>query len=280
MTRTVNDLIREDVPRTDKNDTLYHAFKLIEKSGIDKVIVLEKRMLLPGKEVKSIAGVMTSRDIILKLATQRLSRTTPSRLHVASFMSSPAITIELDKSIVEAAKLMVSKRIGILPVVNGEDIVGAILKTDIVRLAEQDDTEVRTIMDASPVLARTTDRVVKVRQDMLDTDTSFVPVLDENDELVGYVSIYELACVFMKFEDIVPSKYKKERITHLIVEDIMRFRPPKLRLTDTVSQAVAEIMKKGSRGAVIIDEIGKVAGVVTIDILLKHLVTNKRELLS
>ncbi len=280
MTRTVNDLIREDVPRTDKNDTLYHAFKLIEKSGIDKVIVLEKRMLLPGKEVKSIAGVMTSRDIILKLATQRLSRTTPSRLHVASFMSSPAITIELDKSIVEAAKLMVSKRIGILPVVNGEDIVGAILKTDIVRLAEQDDTEVRTIMDASPVLARTTDRVVKVRQDMLDTDTSFVPVIDENDELVGYVSIYELACVFMKFEDIVPSKYKKERITHLIVEDIMRFRPPKLRLTDTVSQAVAEIMKKGSRGAVIIDEIGKVAGVVTIDILLKHLVTNKRELLS
>ncbi len=280
MTRTVNDLIREDVPRTDKNDTLYHAFKLIEKSGIDKVIVLENRMISLGKEVKSIAGVMTSRDIVLKLATQRLSRTTPGRLHVASFMSSPAITIELDESIVEAAKLMVSKRIGILPVVNGEDVVGAILKTDIVRLAEQDDTEVRTIMDASPVLARTTDRVVKVRQDVLATDTSFVPVLDENDELVGYVTIYELAYIFMKFEDIVPSKYRKERITHLIVEDIMRFRPPKLRLTDTVSQAVAEIMKKGSRGAVVIDEIGKVAGVVTIDILLKHLVTNKRELLS
>ncbi len=280
MTRTVNDLIREDVPRTDKNDTLYHAFKLIEKSGIDKVIVLENRMISLGKEVKSIAGVMTSRDIVLKLATQRLSRTTPGRLHVASFMSSPAITIELDKSIVEAAKLMVSKRIGILPVVNGEDVVGAILKTDIVRLAEQDDTEVRTIMDASPVLARTTDRVVKVRQDVLATDTSFVPVLDENDELVGYVTIYELAYIFMKFEDIVPSKYRKERITHLIVEDIMRFRPPKLRLTDTVSQAVAEIMKKGSRGAVVIDEIGKVAGVVTIDILLKHLVTNKCELLS
>ncbi len=280
MTRTVNDLIREDVPRTDKNDTLYHAFKLIEKSGIDKVIVLENRMISLGKEVKSIAGVMTSRDIVLKLATQRLSRTTPGRLHVASFMSSPAITIELDKSIVEAAKLMVSKRIGILPVVNGEDVVGAILKTDIVRLAEQDDTEVRTIMDASPVLARTTDRVVKVRQDVLATDTSFVPVLDENDELVGYVTIYELAYLFMKFEDIVPSKYRKERITHIIVEDIMRFRPPKLRLTDTVSQAVAEIMKKGSRGAVVIDEIGKVAGVVTIDVLLKHLVTNKRELLS
>ena len=280
MARTVNDLIREDVPRIDKNDTLYHAFKLIEKSGIDKVIVLENRMISPGKEVKLIAGVMTSRDIVLKLATQRLSRTTPGRLHVASFMNSPAITIKRDKSVLEAAKLMISKKIGILPVMSGENIVGAILKTDIARLLEQDDTEVRTIMDASPVLARTTDRVVKVRQDMLATDTSFVPVLDENDEPVGYVTIYELAYAFMKFEDIVPSKYKKERITHLIIEDIMRFRPPKLRPTDTVSQAVAEIMKKGSRGAVVIDEIGKVAGVVTIDILLKHLVTNKHELLS
>ncbi len=280
MTRIVNDLIREDVPRTDKNDTLYHAFKLIEKSGIDKIIVLENRVISPGREIKSIAGVMTSRDIVLKLATQRLSVTTPSRVHVASFMSSPAITIDPDKSVVEAAELMANKGISILPVVSGEDVVGAILKTDIVRLAEQDDTEVRTIMDASPVLARTTDRVVKVRQDMLATDTSFVPILDENDELVGYVTIYELAYAFMKFEDIVPSKYKKGRITHLIVEDIMRFRPPKLRLTDTVSQAVAEIMKKGSRGAVVLDEIGKVAGVVTIDILLKHLVTNKRELLS
>ncbi len=280
MARAVNDLIREDVPRIDKNDTLYHAFKLIEKSGIDKVIVLENRIITPGKEVKSLAGIMTSRDIVLKLATQRLSRTTPGRLHVASFMNSPAITIGPDKSVLEAANLMISKKIGILPVVSGGNVVGAILKTDIAKLLEQDDTEVRTIMDASPVLARTTDRVVKVRQDMLATDTSFVPVLDDNDELVGYVTIYDLAYAFMKFEDIVPAKYKKERITHLIIEDIMRFRPPKLRLTDTVSQAVAEIMKKNSRGAVVIDEIGKVAGVVTIDILLKHLVTNKQELLS
>ncbi len=281
MVRTVNELLREDIPRIDKNDTLYHAFKLMEKSGIDKIIVLENRVIEPGKEVKLLAGVLTSRDIVLKLATQRLSRTTPSRVHVSSFMSFPPISIAPSSSLVEAAELMISKKIGILPVVNeANDVLGAVLKTDIVKLAENDDTEVRTIMDTSPVIARTTDRVLKVRQDMLSTDTSFVPVLDENDELVGYVTIYELAYAFVKFEDIVPSKYRKERITHLIVEDIMRFRPPKVRLADTVSQAVAEIMKKGSRGAVVLDEIGKVAGVVTIDTLLNHLVTNKRELLS
>ncbi len=276
----VKEIVNPDIPIVDKNDSLYHAFKIMEKTGIDKVIVLENRVVEPGREVKTLAGILTSRDIVLKLGTQRVRLTTASKLHVSSFMNIPPIYISPDTSILEAAKIMADKRIGILPVVEDNHVLGGILRDQLVRLASEDDTEVRHIMDTNPVTARTIDRVLKVRQDMLGNDISFIPVLDERDELVGYVTIYEIAFSLVRFEDIVPAKYRKERIMHLIVEDIMRFRPPRLRIMDTVSKAVVEIYKKNSRGAVVVDEVGRLAGVVTPHIILKHIIENKPELLE
>lgn len=276
----IRDYVNTDIPIVDKNDSLYHALKLVEKSGIDKVIVTENRVLEPGREVRTIAGVLTSRDIVLKLGTQRIRLTTPGKLHVSSFMSINPLTASPDEELINVARKMVEKGYGIIPVVEGNEILGGITRDQIVQFASEDDAEVRAIMDTNPLIARTTDRVLKVRQEMLTNDISFMPVLDERDELVGYITIYEVAFSLFRFEDIVPVKYRKERIMHLIVEDVMRFRPPRLRIMDTVSKAVAEIYKKNSRGAVVVDEIGRVVGVVTPHIILKHLVDNRIDLLK
>jgi len=266
------DYVFREVPVIDKNDTLYHAFKLVEKTGIDKIIATENRVIEPGKEVKSIAGIVTSRDIVLKIATERLRLTTPSKVHLSSFMSINPYFVSVDEDITNVIKVMVEKGYGIVPVVsNDNEVLGGILRDELIKLAEGDDTEVRVIMDTNPLIARTTDRILKIRQDMLNNDISFMPVLDERDELVGYITIYEVAYALLKFQDIVPAKHRKERIMHLIVEDVMRFRPPRLRIVDTVSVAVKEILKKNSRGAVVVDEIGRVAGVITSHIILKYL---------
>ncbi len=275
----IKDIINTDIPIVDKNDSLYHAFKLVEKSGIDKIIVTENRVIEPGKEVKAIAGVLTSRDIVLKLGTQRIRLTTPSKLHVSSFMSINPYTTTPSTSLLDIAKVMVKKGYSIIPVIDENKILGGITRDQIVQLASEDETEVRHIMDTNPLIAKTTDRILKVRQDMLTHDISFMPVLDERNELVGYITIYEVAFSLFRFEDIVPAKYRKERIMHLIVEDVMRFRPPRLRIMDTVSKAIAEIYKKNSRGAVVVDEIGRVVGVITPHIIIKHLVENKPDLL-
>jgi CBS domain-containing protein len=277
---SIKEFINEKIPIVDKNDSLYHAFKQVEKTGIDKIIVTENRVLEPGREVKSLAGVLTSRDIVLKLATQRMRLTTPGKLHVSSFMSINPEHVTLKSNLLDAIRIMAEKGYGILPVIDeSNEIIGGLLRDDLIRIAERDDTEVRMIMDASPLVAKTTDRLLKIRQDMLSNDISFMPVVDENEELVGYITIYEVAFSLMRFQDIVPAKYRKERITHLIVEDIMRFRPPRLRITSTVSEAVVDILKKKSRGAVVVDEIGRIAGVVTPQIILKHILNNRRDLI-
>ena len=270
------DYVFREVPVIDKNDTLYHAFKLVEKTGIDKIIATENRVIELGREIKSIAGIVTSRDIVLKIATERLRLTTPSKVHLSSFMSINPYFVSVDEDITNVIKVMVEKGYGIVPVVSDDnEVLGGILRDELIKLAEGDDTEVRVIMDTNPLIARTTDRILKIRQDMLNNDISFMPVLDERDELVGYITLYEVAYALLKFQDIEPAKHRKERIMHLIVEDVMRFRPPRLRIVDTVSVAVKEILKKNSRGAVVVDEIGRVAGVITSHIILKHLYERK-----
>ncbi|MCD6301136.1 MAG: CBS domain-containing protein, partial [Staphylothermus sp.] len=188
------DYLSKDIPVIDKNDTLYHAFKLVEKTNIDKIIVTENRVIEPGKEIKSIAGIVTSRDIVLKLATERLRLTTPSKVHVSSFMSINPYYATADEDLTNIIKVMVEKGYGIVPVVaDNNEVVGGILRDELIKLDEGDDTEVRVIMDTNPLIARTTDRILKVRQDMLSNDISFMPVLDDKDELVGYITIYEVA---------------------------------------------------------------------------------------
>ncbi len=54
-----------------------------------------------------------------------------ANLHVQEVMSSPVITVSEDAPLEEAARLMVEKKIGCLPVMRDGDLVGMITETDI-----------------------------------------------------------------------------------------------------------------------------------------------------
>ena len=48
-------------------------------------------------------------------------------------MTEHVITISPDASVKEAARMMIDKKIGCLPVVDGENLVGLLTETDILR---------------------------------------------------------------------------------------------------------------------------------------------------
>jgi acetoin utilization protein AcuB len=54
-----------------------------------------------------------------------------ANLHVGEVMASPVITVSEDAPLEEAARLMVEKKIGCLPVMRDGDLVGLITETDI-----------------------------------------------------------------------------------------------------------------------------------------------------
>ncbi len=266
MAETVADVMRREYPAVDKDETLEHAVRVMEKHDLDRVLAFEK---------KKLVGIMTKRDIMVKLATLRTRSLVPGRLHVSSFMTPNPLTVEPSVSVVEAAKTMLEKDIGSLPVVEGDEVVGLVTRWEVAQLArELYDVRVVDIMTTSPVVLRTSHRVLHARQVIQQYGLLFVPVLDDEGRPVGYVTVDEIADALLAFHDIVPERFRKERIEHLLVDDIMRLRPPVLSPDDTLPRAVEAIASKRSKGAIVVHE-GRIVGVVTLVELMKAVVLRK-----
>jgi CBS domain-containing protein len=69
---------------------------------------------------------------------ERTKKAFLDNLSIKGIMSDPPITVTADMGISEAACLMVEKRVGCLPVVDGKRLVGLVTETDFLKvLAER-----------------------------------------------------------------------------------------------------------------------------------------------
>lgn len=92
-----------------------------------------------------VVGVVSEADIIVK---EQGPPERGSSVTVADAMTSPAITVESKASVGTAAKLMLTRRVNRLPVVEGDDLVGIVTRADLVRAFARTDREIeREIRD-------------------------------------------------------------------------------------------------------------------------------------
>ncbi len=257
----VSKIMVEDYASVDKDETLLHAVRVMEKKGMDRVLVFED---------KKLVGIMTKKDILSKLATLRTRGAKPGRLHVSSFMSINLEIIGPDVEVYEAAKLMVARGISSLPVVDGEDVVGLITKWQLLDLVVDDDTPLTHIAVALPARLRPGDKVLHARRLILDNNIPILPVVDEANRVVGTVSVDELAYVIFQLHDLVPAKYMKERITKLLVMDAMRMGSPTLPGDATLGEAARMMKEKKLRGVIVTSD-GDPTGLVSLDEVALHL---------
>ncbi len=105
------------------------GFRIMRERGIRHLPVVDEG----GK----LIGVVTQTDL---LHASPSTATTLSvfemsyllaNLHVREVMSSPVITVSEEAPLEEAARLMVEKKIGCLPVMRNDDLVGMVTETDI-----------------------------------------------------------------------------------------------------------------------------------------------------
>lgn len=115
----VKDIMNKSLITADPSTTVFQVANLMEKGGIGAILV--KKDNVP-------AGIITDRDFAIKIATQKLSLDTPIE-KVASY---PLVTIDSNETILAAAKLMSSKKIRKLAVVEDQKVTGIITSTDLV----------------------------------------------------------------------------------------------------------------------------------------------------
>lgn len=113
-------------------------------------------------------------------------------------MTQDVESIPADTTIHNAAQKMASLNVGVLPVVDGEELVGVITDRDIAIRAvaegmEPDVATVRDVMTASAECCHDEDQVERAAELMEQRQIRRVLVVDEDDCLCGIVSLGDLA---------------------------------------------------------------------------------------
>jgi CBS domain-containing protein len=119
--KKVRDIMTKNVVKSDKDSTIYDLARLMDQNRIGCIVIAE--------DDKPI-GIVTERDIITKCLAKEMN---PREVKAKDIMSSPVITIEPDAEMLEAAKVMVSRMIRRLPVVENNKLVGIITTSDMIR---------------------------------------------------------------------------------------------------------------------------------------------------
>lgn len=108
-------------------------------SMVEDIMTLGRVRHMPVVQGGRLVGVVSERDLLrasLSVLSEHRDAERRAFLHVVEIsrvMSTPPIVIGPDATIEQAALLMADKRIGCLPVVAGDELVGMVTETDVLR---------------------------------------------------------------------------------------------------------------------------------------------------
>jgi CBS domain-containing protein len=124
----VRDIMVKEVATLDVNDELSLA---------NDIMRLGRIRHLPVVEGQRLVGIISERDLFRRSLAQALgyeskaTRDLMKTLRIKDIMMPAVVTVSPDTAICDAVRLMVDQKIGCLPVVENEGLVGLITETDI-----------------------------------------------------------------------------------------------------------------------------------------------------
>jgi CBS domain-containing membrane protein len=134
MAKTVRDIMTTEVTTLGRNDSLQLAKDIMTLGRVRHFPVIDD-----GK----VVGVVSQRDLykaslgsVMKYG-EKAQHAFLEGIVVKEIMSDPPITIAPHASVQEAARLMMEKKIGCLPVLEGAQLVGIVTETDMLKLVAE-----------------------------------------------------------------------------------------------------------------------------------------------
>jgi CBS domain-containing protein len=121
MLRPLAVMMRRDIQSVDPEATLADAARKMRTARVGALWVFERGAYI---------GVVTEADLVRKAMAEGLD---PAQEKVRRIMSSPVITIEIDRSAHDASDLMAEKGVRHLAVAQEHQIVGTVSVRDLLR---------------------------------------------------------------------------------------------------------------------------------------------------
>ena len=117
----LKDIMVQKVVTVDPDATVKDAAKLMNLCEIGSLMVVGK-----GK----VVGIVTERDILRKIVEASKD---PEKTKVSEIMSTKLLVAAPNMDVVDAAKMMLQRKIKKLPIVTNKKLVGLVSLTDIAR---------------------------------------------------------------------------------------------------------------------------------------------------
>jgi CBS domain-containing protein len=118
-------------------------------------------------------------------------------MKISEVMTREVATVQASQTAQEAANFMLQGDAGSIPVIEGDRLIGMITDRDIavrgVAKGHGPDTPVRDLMTSGLICAREDDDIDEVATKMSEAQVRRLPVIDESENLVGIVSLGDLA---------------------------------------------------------------------------------------
>ena len=131
---TVKEIMKKDLTVVSPTERLVHARRLMIEAHVGRLPVVDEDRLV---------GMVTSKDLMRafidfrKKVPEKYQKSQIKEVLVEDIMSSNPTFTSKDATISEVAKIMMETGYNGLPVVEGDEVVGIITQTDILRLIEK-----------------------------------------------------------------------------------------------------------------------------------------------
>jgi CBS domain-containing protein len=134
MAKTVRDIMTKEVTTLERNDSL---------QLVKDIMTLGRVRHFPVIDDGKLVGVVSQRDLykaslgsVMKYG-EKAQRAFLEGIAVKEVMNEPPITVAPHTSVQEAARLMMEKKIGCLPILEGAELVGLVTETDMLKLVAE-----------------------------------------------------------------------------------------------------------------------------------------------
>ena len=140
----VSQLMTSEVITVNENHSIAHVIGIMEEKEIGKVVVMRDNEAVGIITPENISfasvedpetGVSMEKIYFIEMLMERTKRMfrMVSMLTAGDIMKNDLIKIDKDEDVAKAARIMIQEEIGGIPVVENEELVGIITKTDIIR---------------------------------------------------------------------------------------------------------------------------------------------------
>jgi len=131
----VKDIMKKDLITVDSAKSIKDAAFLMNSQDVGCVIVTKENIPV---------GILTDRDFVKRIAAEEKQLSEP----IGQVMSSPLISVNPDDTVWDAAQVMKVNNIHKVPVQDGNEIIGIVTSTDLVKICSLgSDSEMRRICD-------------------------------------------------------------------------------------------------------------------------------------